>query len=791
MSDLLLTRFVEEARELLQSAAAGLLVLERTPGDDAAINAVFRAVHTLKGSSGLFDAPALTRLVHAGEDLLAAVRAGTFALDGAVVDELLDSFDQVAAFVDQLARDGRLGPEAERVAAQGVAVLRAHLGAPRDGAGMDAPDAAPRAAPADWLAGFDAAALADATARRDAGEAVLVLRYTPEPGCFYTGTDPVAAMLQLPGLVALAVAPREPWQPGADFDPYQCNLCLTALTVAPRAAVEEAMVYELDQCALRLLSPPDPAAPAETVPAGAAAAPDGAPAPDASPVRALVTTQLRLLETYGHDPVRLSSIAVVIANLLRSLDHDLLGESWQAVLAEAAAKRDVAPLCAFLATLDPLAEAEPARPAAALAAPPPLPAAPPLPATPRRGPDAGDGAPAPAAAPATPRTLRVDQARIDALMTLIGELVVSKNALPFLARRAEQIHGSREMAREIKEQYAVIDRLTQELQGAVMQVRMLPVAEIFDRFPRLVRDLGRRLDKQVELVVEGQDTAADKTIVEALGDPLLHVVRNSLDHGIEPADARVAAGKPAAATLRLRAFQDTDSVIVEVSDDGRGIDPAAIRDAAVAKAMVTRDVADRLSDQEALNLIYRPGFSTAATVSDLSGRGVGMDVVLSTVHKLGGRVSVQSQIGRGTTTRLTLPLSMAVTRVMVVEIAGSLYGIPMDLVVQTVRLRADAIRRVGRDEVFVLRDAIVPLVRMARRLGAEAAARAADERGEAVLVCRVGDETVGLVIDDFREGMDVILTPMDGILAAVPGYCGTTLLGDGRVLLILDLKELL
>ncbi len=769
MSDLLLTRFVEEARELLQAAAAGLLVLERAPDDDAAINEVFRAVHTLKGSSGLFDAAALTRLVHAGEDLLAAVRAGEFALSSQVVDELLDSFDQVSVFIDQLARDGRLAADAERTAAHHAALLRAHLGATSGGTPPPAPDAALTLAPADWLAGFDAAALAAAAARRTAGEAILVLRYEPDAGCFYTGSDPVAAIQQLPELIGLAIAPREPWQPGPDFDPYHCNLRLTALTAATREAAEEAMAYELDQCALRLLPGEDSAEAVAPAPASSAAE----PATDSSPVRVLVSTQLRSLARCGYDPVRLSSVAAVIGNALHSLGHHLLADSWQAVLAEAHAVQDVAPLLGFLATLDPLTDAEPAP-----AAEPPRVPEPPRPA-------------AVAEAPAPARTLRVDQAKIDSLMTLIGELVVSKNALPFLAKRAEEIHGSREMAREIKEQYAIIDRLTQELQGAIMQVRMLPVAEIFDRFPRLVRDLGRRLDKQVELVVEGQDTAADKTIIEALGDPLLHVVRNSLDHGIELPETRVAAGKAAAATLRLRAFQDTDSVIVEVSDDGRGIDPAAIRDAAVSKALVTREAADRLSDQEAVNLIYRPGFSTAAAVSDLSGRGVGMDVVLSTVHRLGGRVSVQSQLGQGTTTRLTLPLSMAVTRVMVVDIAGSLYGIPMDLVVQTVRLRQEAIQRVGRDEVFVLRDAIVPLVRMAQRLGAGDAARAPGERGEAVLVCRVAGETIGLVIDDFREGMDVILTPMDGLLAAVPGYCGTTLLGDGRVLLILDLKDLL
>ncbi len=772
MNDVLMARFVEEARELLQASAAGLLVLERNPGDAAAINEVFRAVHTLKGSSGLFDVPALTRLVHAGEDLLSAVRLGTFALQPTIVDELLDSFDQVGMFIDQLEGEGRLAPDADRIAAHGAGLLRAHLGETL--AIVAAPDAPLAPVSDDWLSAIDPGALAVGRARVAAGEPVLVVRYDPDPGCFYTGTDPVAAVQELPDMVGLAIEARDPWGVPADFDPYHCNLRLTALTGAARETVEQVMTYELDQIEIRTLAPPASAIVAEPV----AALPPA--------VRHVVATQVRILSRIGYDPVRLQSTATVVTNMLLSVARPALSEAWQAALAEAHRSADATPLLAFLTMFDTYGDAVASVPdAGAGAGPEPTFAADvPLPVATVAA--SGD------AARTASRTLKVDQGKIDLLMTLIGELVVSKNALPFLAKRAEEIHGSRDMAREIKEQYAIIDRLTQEMQSAIMQVRMLPVAEIFDRFPRLIRDIARRLDKQVDLAIEGEDTAADKTIVEALGDPLLHIVRNSLDHGIELPQARITAGKPAAATVRLKAFQDTDSVVIEVSDDGRGIDPVAIRDAAVAKNVVTREEADALNDQEAVNLIYRPGFSTAAEVSDLSGRGVGMDVVLSTVQKLGGRVSVTSQLGHGTTTRLTMPLSMAVTRVMVVDVGDSLYGIPMDVVVQTVRLAPDAIRRVKQDEVFVLRDEVVPLVRMADRLHVTAGDhRTADERGEAVLVCRFDNRTVGLVIDDFREGMDVILKPMDGILAGVPGYCGTTLLGDGRVLLILDLKEML
>jgi two-component system chemotaxis sensor kinase CheA len=255
-------------------------------------------------------------------------------------------------------------------------------------------------------------------------------------------------------------------------------------------------------------------------------------------------------------------------------------------------------------------------------------------------------------------------------------------------------------------------------------------------------------------------------------------------------EIRVASGKPAKAKITLKAYQEADCVVIEVGDDGRGIDPVSIRAAAVGKGVIDQAQADRLCDQEAINLIFRPGFSTAAEISDLSGRGVGMDVVRTTVEKLGGRVTVSSKVGEGSQTRLELPLSMAVTRVMIVEAAGGLYGVPMDLIVETVRISTERIHKIKQAEAFVLREKLIPLVRMDVLLGCPARPRA-DDDAEAVLVCRIEGRHVGLVIDDFRVGVDVVLKPLEGIVARLRGFSGTTLLGDGRVLLVLDLKELL
>ncbi|MDQ2103637.1 chemotaxis protein CheA, partial [Azospirillum isscasi] len=381
--------------------------------------------------------------------------------------------------------------------------------------------------------------------------------------------------------------------------------------------------------------------------------------------------------------------------------------------------------------------------------------------------------------------LRVDQGRIDALMNLIGELVVAKNGLPFLARRAENVYGSREMAREIKEQHAVIDRIALELRNSIMQVRMLPVSTVFQRFPRLVRDLSRKLNKHVDLVIEGEDTQADKTVIENLFEPILHLVRNSLDHGIET--DRAAAGKPDTSRLTLAASQDNDQVIIRISDDGRGIDPAVMREKAVEKGLMDRDAAQRMSDGEAINLIFAAGFSTAAAVTDVSGRGVGMDAVRTAIEKTGGRVELTSVTGAGTTVSLHLPLSMAVTRVMTLEVSGQQFGIPMDEIAETVRIpRADVVA-IKDKEAFLLRDRIIPLVHLDRLLGLPPKAGSEEI---AVLVVRVDKQPVGLAIEAFGEGMEVIVKPLDGPLAGMPGYLGAALLGDGRVLLVMNLKEI-
>jgi two-component system chemotaxis sensor kinase CheA len=744
----LLAQFIPEARDLLEQSGRSLLALEREPGAAEPMNALFRALHTLKGTSGLFEIGPFTRLVHAGEDLLCAAQAGRLRLTPDLADLLLDALDQLGLWIDALAASGTLPGDADAASATRVARLREPLD---PGTTVRAAEVAAPTEPPAWFSRLPD----DVLAALPRGRALVALSYTPDEHCFFRGEDPAGLVRQLPGLLLLRLEPVAPWPPLAELDPFRCNLRCLAVADASPDAVEELFRYVRDQVELSVL----PAGWEARTPAraGAATLPEAA----AATLRAVLVAQRELLEAgEPDDAIAAGRVAAAHTALSRTLAH----VGWDDVTLPEDSAGLIAAITALAARLDPPVRGEVSEAVATAAA--------------------GEQQ------RAAPTTLRVEQAKIDALMNLIGELVVAKNALAWLTRRAEEGSlGVRELAREIKDRQALVSRIADEMQAAVMAVRMLPVDHVFQRFPRLVRDTARRLGKQVELVLEGGDTEADKTIVEALADPLIHMVRNSLDHGIEPSADRLAAGKPAHGTLRLAARTENDHVLIHVSDDGRGLDPGRLRARVVEKGLMDAERVASLTDQEACELIFLPGFSTAAQVSDLSGRGVGMDVVRSAIENAGGHVSLTSRLGEGMTLTLTLPLSMAVTRLMTVACGERLFGVPMGLVVETVRLPRTALHRVADREAFVLRDRVVPLLRLTRLLELPEADEAAAEE-EAILVVRIRGERLGLVVGAFREVTEAIVKPLEGVIAGLPGFAGTTLLGDGRVLLILDLPEL-
>ena len=770
----LLDQFILEARECLEQIGKRLLDVERAPGDRELLNDLFRQVHTLKGNCGLFEFRALEHVVHAAEDVLDRVRHGTLAYSPGIADALLAAMDHAAELVDTIADDGALPAGAAPRAEARAAGLRVHLAA-----GAPAAAEAPASTPAAALPGTAADAPPSwcYTVPEDCrAPGWHALRYTPEPECFFKGEDPWHLARSTPGLRHLQVAPRQAWAPAEAFDPYVCNLDIVIVSDAPEAALDEHFRYVPEQMERHVFAAAPSAATAATPAAGKAAPTDDAVAAVLQRRLAqLWADQIVLLSRPGTTAGAVAAAHEALLNLARLRQPALGADALQALATLPAGA--AAPLRAWAEAQAGLGRGEPASAASSHPAPAtPVSGA----AEPRRG--SGDEAGG--------RVLKVAQDKIDRLMDLIGEMVVAKNALPYLAQRAEEVFQQRELAREIKNQYAVINRIAEDMQHSIMQVRMLPVGTVFQRFARLVRDTSRKLGKEVRLVIEGEDTEADKNVIESLADPLIHILRNSLDHGIERPEVRRAAGKPAEGTLRVVAFQEGDRVILDISDDGAGIDTARVRAKAVERGLIPADRAGALTEHEAAQLVFLPGFSTAETISDLSGRGVGMDVVRSAVERVGGSVELSSTRGQGTRIRLSLPLSMAVTNVMMVACGGRRFGVPMDLIVETVRVPAEDIHRFKNAQTVVLRGRVVALRALAELLSLdEPPLRNADDE-HAVLVVRMGSESLGLLVDEFHGTSDIILKPLEGVLAGLTGFAGTALMGDGSVLMVLNPKEL-
>ncbi|GAA4257685.1 chemotaxis protein CheA [Azospirillum formosense] len=727
----LFEQFVLESRDLLEAAGAALLRLERDPADKAAVNDLFRALHTLKGATALFDMAPFTRMVHAGEDALMAMRDGRATMSGDLADRLLELLDTGAAWVDELEHGHSLPDHADARAQALEVALRAALGGPAEAADTSIP------------AGFAwVNDLPETDRAKAAGRAVTAITYDPAEECFFAGDDPLDLCRRIPDLLLLRIESAVAWPPLTELDPYRCALRFRALSGAPKDRLTHLFRGVPDQVSLATV----------TIPALAEPAPLAAPP---SLATALLREQVRILGLPGSD----EETAARRAAVLRAARNILIaeGRDVEGLTLERAAEGPADTLMRCIASL-------------------------------ADGPAVTSPATSATAGPPARRTLRVDAERMDRLMALVSELVVAKGSLPYLVREAQEGRSADALVHGIKEAHGRIDSIVGDLQDAVLRLRLLPLSRVFDPLPRLVRDTARRLGKSVELHLSGGETEADKDILDILGEPLLHLVRNALDHGVETPERRRAAGKPEVAALRVRAFQDSGGVVVEVSDDGAGIDAEAVRRKAVVQGAMTAEQATALSDTEALRLIFLPGVSTSETVSDLSGRGVGMDAVRGAVEQAGGRVEVASTPGAGTRFRLVLPLTMMVTRLVTVETAGALYGFPVTLVTGMQRVPHGAIRRMKHAESVVVQDAVVPLLRLRRLLNLPEDER--ERSGEAVLLMDFGGQPMALVVDAFLERADVVLKPMTGLLARLRGYAGTAVLGDGRLLLALNLREL-
>lgn len=651
--DELIEQFALEARELVQQASDDLLALEQTPGNRERFESVFRAVHTLKGSVGLFDFGPMQGVLHRAEDLLSQARGGAIVVDPALVDTLLAVIEWVDGSIEGIMETGRL---LETQEAQAPRLLRqlTRETVERESAGeVSEINAVP-----DW------AILLRRHLPSGHGDGTLVaIRYEPHPECFFNGDDPLAMVARLPDLLHLEISLKEPSPSARDYDPFRCNMVIEAVCSGPPDEI---------QALFRLI-------------------------PD----------------------------QVILVPLQKEIEQATSSES--GVVSGRGGERQTT-------------------------------------------------------------TMRVDSARIDTLIEIAGELITAKNGLAPLAEEAGK-SGNRALARRIGSSHQEIERLVASLYSAVTRARMVPLEQTFRRFPRLVRETAAKLDKAVDLIIDGETVEADREIVENLFEPLLHLVRNSLDHGVEPAEERLLASKPARGRLLLRAQKRGDQIEIELKDDGRGMQTEHIRQKAIDSGLIPAIEASALSERDVFQLVFASGFSTASSVSELSGRGVGLDVVRRSVERLGGTLGMQSTPGTGTSFVLKLPISLSMTQLMVVEVGNERCGIPISDVVETHKLAASAVQSVRGNHAFILRDRTVPLLYLSDLL--QLAKKRPSSEDLKVLIVRMGDELIGVAVDAIAARAETLTRPLSGLLQGVAGVSGTTLLGDGKILLVLDIEELI
>lgn len=727
-------QFLLEARELTEQGSADLLALEQSPEQQAHLDGAFRAFHTLKGAAGIMEYAPMEQMLHGAEDLLQDIRSGGRRVTPELIDACLACIGQVVRWLDVIEQQGDLPASAESDAKRVARMLDEVANKADDQAEPDWADAL-----VEWAK----------QAGNANGPLVTAIRYVPAPDALLRGEDPVALIAGLPGVVAIRLQPSAPWPPLAEMDPFASNLVIEALSQASLADIAQALGTRSGD--MQIQSTGSPVQPGPKV--------------STEISRAIILAQRAFVQVARPTEAfagALGSAARVVANVLVSE-----GRRDGVPAIEAAADKAIleGSPAAFIAALDALL---------------------------------GEGGDARAPAEAEPTggrkesgqtSIRVDVRRIDAIVDLTGELLVVKNALAHWTRQATEGADLADVVAGLRTQHARLDRHVAELQRAVLDLRVLPLARVFGRFPLLVRETASRLGKQVAFRTEGDETDADKAVVEALFEPLLHVVRNAIDHGIELPDVRERAGKSRTATITMRGWREGDHVIIEVADDGRGIDPGVVRRLAVERGVVTSEALASMSDDDAVDLIFAPGFTTAAEVTDLSGRGVGMNAVRSAIGRLGGDVTLENRPGAGLVVRFTLPFTVMMTRVMTVEAGGQTFGLPFDAVQETVRAERSQIRPLGGGRAFVLRDLTVPVVNLAASLGlAEQGAGSADTT--CLVVATAGGQRVGIEVDRPGEKLDLMLKPVEGVLAGMPAISGTSLMGDGRVLIVLDLGAL-
>ncbi len=656
--------FLEETEELLQLLENDLLQLEKdgTAGDGNLLQEIFRAAHTLKGSSGAVGHQEMAGLTHAMEDIFDRVRKGELAIGSSLLDLLFEALDLLTRYKEDIA--------AGRTDAPSSADLLVRLKSWRE-EGASVLPAAPQ---------LDPKVLRELQLR--SGELTpVIVRVLIDPSCPMVSVRAfqVIMLLEERGEIVGAAPSRE----DIEQDHMEGNQITAALlTDIEPEELRTAVAQVSDILAVTVEIP--------TI--------AGAPAP---------------------------------------------------------------------AAVTPVAPAEVSVPA-------PRPAPPPAPA-------------AEGGLRVARRTIRVETDLLDNLLNLVGELVIDRTRLAQVLNRVTEIPGSEEASDDLSSTSGHIARITNLLQEEIMKARMIPVDTLFKKFPRMVRELAIKSGKDLDFQIEGQETELDRAVIDEIGDPLIHLLRNAVDHGLESPAERQAAGKPSTGVVRLTARHEENHILIVVEDDGQGIDPQKVRSAAVEKGLVAPDAAEHLSDEEAVHLIFLPGLSTAAAVSEVSGRGVGMDVVKNNIGKLGGRIDVTTQPGQGSAFRIRLPLTLAIVRALLVTLGDVIYAIPLSVITEAIRLSDASLHTVNQRPVIRVRERVLPLLDLGTSFNLRTLER--PMRPFAILI-RVGKDQFGIAVDSLIGEQEVVIKGLGKYVGDLPGISGATILGDGSVALILDMGSL-
>nr|WP_225937626.1 chemotaxis protein CheA [Myxococcus sp. RHSTA-1-4] len=786
-----MAEFVAEATEILDALGKDLLVLDERRGQEAdpeLVNGIFRAAHSLKGLSGLFGQERLSRLAHGTEDLLDRLRLGRLRLDDTALDSLIEVLDAFQALLAEAARGAESESLTRRV--EDMTARLARLGSPSVSAEEDPLDRLEldpqvrsvfteyeehrlrenvrrgvslwRVRAAFDLSDFDKG-LADLNARlKPLGEVISTLPSARPGGAHGIAFD----------LIFGAQASGEQLEAGLKGTPAE----LSPLVVHPAThAAAQALVRAAEPATVRASM-------------GRVEAPEAAPSAPAK----------RGGKKKGARAASRGDAAQAQQPLLPAPGET--GASHGADSTSAAPAPHDALVPVALPEIHPVADGEHVAPGILPVAYLPVGGAAQRVRAVISDPPAGPGAPPTGVAPGRPegdtslrsltQTVRVDIGRLDGLINMVGELLLIKANLQRLAESARQdgtVALSKLFGQELARETRGLERKLEALQEGLLEARMVPVGQVFDKLARLVRRITREAGKEIEFVIGGGEVELDKLIVEELSDPLMHLIRNAIDHGVESPDARLAAGKPRRAVVALRAEQKGNHVLIEVSDDGAGIDEQRVREVALTRGLITFAQAQEMSRREMLNLIFLPGFSTARSVSELSGRGVGLDVVKNNLGNLSGIIDVWSERGKGTAFNLTLPVTLAIIRALVVGVSGRTYAVPLNSVLEILSVQPKDIRTVERREVLDLRGQTLPFMRLARMF-------ALPERPVSryfVVVVGLAQERLGIAVDELHGQQDIVTKPLGGRLQSVRGISGATDLGNRRTVLVLDVAALL